>query len=180
VLRQFPYSATKPGIGYVAVYPVAFAEPLIFSQTFEYRADTNDALQLFGDFLHSDYAYEVDAAWDLWMPEILKDEIEAQFDARWTLQQQPVRILAHGTDFEDGIYKEAGHIQVDFGLDTPFLQDEFEFTPETEARVKANVQKLITFVNAVEKNCGITGRVLWSESEENLAQKLIAKLQRVH
>jgi len=32
----------------------------------------------------------------------------------------------------------------------------------------------------VEKNCGVTGRVLWSESEENLAQKLIARLQQTH
>ena len=35
------------------------------------------------------------------------------------------------------------------------------------------------FTIAVEKNCGITGRVLWSESEENLAQKLISRLQKV-
>jgi hypothetical protein len=46
--------------------------------------------------------------------------------------------------------------------------------------VKANVQKLIDFTQHVEKNCGISGRVLWSESDENLAQKLIAKLQRIN
>ncbi len=32
--------------------------------------------------------------------------------------------------------------------------------------------------NKVETHCAISGRVLWSESEENLAQKLIAKLQQ--
>jgi hypothetical protein len=36
----------------------------------------------------------------------------------------------------------------------------------------------VAFSSTVEKNCGISGRVLWSESEENLAQKLIAKLQQ--
>ena len=35
------------------------------------------------------------------------------------------------------------------------------------------------FTDTVEKNCGISGRVLWSESEENLAQKLVARLQRI-
>ncbi len=183
VLRQFPFSASKPGIGFVAVHAVAFSEPLIFSQTFDYRADTEDALGIASEFLHSDYAYEFEAVWDLWMPELPEAgssmDPDAQFDQRWTVQQQPVRFLVHGTDFEDGIYQEAGHIQVDFGLDTPFLHEEFEFTPEIEARIKSNVQKLVAFVNVVEKNCGITGRVLWSESEENLAQKLIAKLQRV-
>ena len=42
-----------------------------------------------------------------------------------------------------------------------------------------NVQKLVEFTNNVEKNCGISGRVLWSESEENLAQKLVSRLQKV-
>jgi len=32
----------------------------------------------------------------------------------------------------------------------------------------------------VQKNCKLSGRVLWSESESNLAQKLIAQLQQVH
>jgi hypothetical protein len=48
-----------------------------------------------------------------------------------------------------------------------------------EQRIKANVHKLVTFTTAVENNCGISGRVLWSESEDNLAQKLIERLQRV-
>jgi hypothetical protein len=68
---------------------------------------------------------------------------------------------------------------VDFGLDTPFLQEEVQLTPFIEQRVRANVQKLVDFTAKVEKNCGISGRVLWSESEENLAQKLISRLQKV-
>jgi nitronate monooxygenase len=49
----------------------------------------------------------------------------------------------------------------------------------SEARVRDNVQKLIAFTSAVEKNCGTSARLLWSESDENLAQKLIARLQKV-
>ena len=44
---------------------------------------------------------------------------------------------------------------------------------------QANVTKLVAVTAAVEKNCGIRGRVLWSESDESLAQKLIARLQKV-
>jgi len=54
-----------------------------------------------------------------------------------------------------------------------------EFTRAVEQRIKSNVQKLVAFTNAVETNCGISGRVLWSESEDNLAQKLIERLQKV-
>jgi hypothetical protein len=64
-------------------------------------------------------------------------------------------------------------------LDTPFLHEEIEFTSEAERNVRSNVQKLVEFTAKVEKNAGATGRLLWSESEENLAQKLIARLQRV-
>jgi len=33
---------------------------------------------------------------------------------------------------------------------------------------------------AIEKNCRVSSRLLWSESEESLPQKLIARLQKVH
>jgi hypothetical protein len=82
-------------------------------------------------------------------------------------------------NFDEGAYEQEGHLQVDFGLDTPFLYEEVKLTPLTEARVRDNVQKLIEFTSAVEKNCSASARLLWSESDENLAQKLIARLQRV-
>jgi hypothetical protein len=59
------------------------------------------------------------------------------------------------------------------------LHEEVEFTSVAERNVRSNVQKLVEFTANVEKNSGATGRLLWSESEENLAQKLINRLQRV-
>ncbi len=72
-----------------------------------------------------------------------------------------------------------GNIQVDFGLETPFLQEEVSLTAEAEEHVRANVHKLVDFTMKVEKNTGASARLLWSESSENLAQKLIARLQKV-
>ena len=68
---------------------------------------------------------------------------------------------------------------IDFGLDSPFLQEEVQLTAEAESRIRSNVRKLIEFTGKVEKNSGASARLLWSESEENLAQKLIARLQKV-
>ena len=127
-----------------------------------------------GEFAHEDYAYEFETYWDLWIP-----EFEGELDAKWTLQPIGVRFIVHGTQFDDEIYQQQGHIQVDFGLDTSFLHEEVDMDSETEARVKQNVQKLVNFTSAVEKNCGVSGRVLWSESSENLALKLVARLQKV-
>ena len=174
VLKQFPFSAQNHGIGYLAVHSVSWDEPLLFEQTFDYRTDPDRALALAQEFLHDDNAYELEALWDLWTP-----VQEGDLDPTWVVNAQKVRFLAFGTQFEDAAYQQNGHIQVDFGLDAPFLYEEVDFTPAVEQRVKANVQKLVSFTSAVERNCGISGRVLWSESEGNLAQKLIERLQKV-
>jgi hypothetical protein len=50
---------------------------------------------------------------------------------------------------------------------------------EAEERIRANVHTLVDFTNKVEKNAHANGRLLWSDSEDNLAQKLIARLQKV-
>jgi hypothetical protein len=174
VLKQFPFSSQRNGIGHVAVHSISWDQPVVFEQTFDFRADPEHALALAGELLHEDNAYEVEAMWDLWVP-----IQEGDLDTTWELHPQPVKFTAFGSKFEDATYQQNGHIQVDFGLDTPFLFEEVEFTEAVERRIKANVHKLVAFTNDVEKNCGISGRVLWSESEDNLAQKLIERLQKV-
>jgi hypothetical protein len=174
VLKQFPFSSQRSGIGHVAVHSISWDQPVVFEQTFDFRTDPEHALALAGELLHEDNAYEVEAMWDLWVP-----IEEGDLDTTWELQPQTVKFTAFGSKFEDATYQQNGHIQVDFGLDTPFLYEEVEFTEAVERRIKANVHKLVTFTNDVEKNCGISGRVLWSESEDNLAQKLIERLQKV-
>jgi hypothetical protein len=171
VMRQFPFSAVQPGINYVASHPVSWNEPTIFEQRFRPGATPEEAVLVASDLLHEDYAYLFEAFWDLWI--LAADQQE------WVLQPSRVNFLIHGVEFEEGIYQQEGHVEVDFGIDSPFLQDEAELTDETESRVRANVQKLVEFTNKAEKSSGASGRLLWSESEENLAQKLIARLQKV-
>jgi len=170
VMRQFPVAAEGQGIGYLAVHPISWNEPVVYQETFDYGVAPERAVETAGEFLHDDNAYEFEALWDLWAPDQ---------DAIWVRAPRPVGFLAHGLNFDEGAYEHEGHVQVDFGLDTPFLYEDLKLTPLSEARVRDNVQKLVDFTNAVEKNCGTSARLLWSESEENLAQKLIARLQKV-
>ncbi|MBZ5532558.1 MAG: hypothetical protein LAO20_14090 [Acidobacteriia bacterium] len=174
VLKQFPFSSQRPGISHLAIHSIAWDEPIVFQQAFDHLSDPERVLALAADFLHEDNAYELDAMWDLWFP-----VQEGNLDTTWALRPQAVKFITFGTEFEESTYQQNGHIQVDFGLDTPFLHEEVDFTESVEKRIKANVQKLVNFTNDVEKNCGISGRVLWSESDDNLAQKLIDRLQRV-
>jgi hypothetical protein len=173
VLRQFPFSASRPGVCYLAVYPVSWSEPTIIERRFHPGLDPESAVAIAAEFVHADYAFVLETDWDLWS---VPDEAEAE-----ELVLGPVRVkfLVHGTEFGEGSFQQAGHVQVDFGLDTPFLYEELELNPLTENRIKSNVQRLVAFTGAVEKNCGISGRVLWSESDENLAQKLVERFQRV-
>ena len=171
VLRQFPFSAQRPGISAVGLHPVSWNEATILERRFNPGIDPEQAIEIASDLLHEDYAYVFQAYWDLW---ILPDRAQD-----WVLQPSPVKFIAHGLEFDEGVFEREGHIQVDFGLDTPFLQESVQLTTAAEAKVRSNVQKLVEFTIKVEKNSGASGRLLWSESEENLAQKLIARLQRV-
>lgn len=172
VMRQFPFSALRPGITYVALHPVSWNEPTIFEQRFRPGVSPEEAVLLASDLLHEDYAYLFEAFWDLWIPD--HDQHE------WALQPSRVKFLVHGLEFEEGTYQQEGHVEVDFDIDSPFLQDEVQLTSEAETRVRANVQKLVEFTGKAEKGSGASARLLWSDSEENFAQKLIARLQKVH
>lgn len=174
VLKQFPFAAQQSSVKYLAVRSISWEQPIVFQQTFDDRVDPSQALALAGEFLHEDNAYELDVLWDLWVP-----VQEGDLDQTWALLPQTVKFIAFGTAFDEETFQENGHIQIDFGLDAPFLYEEADYTSSLEQRIKSNVQKLVGFTSAVEKNCGISGRVLWSESEDNLAQKLIERLQKV-
>jgi hypothetical protein len=171
VMRQFPFSAQYPGVSYVSVQPVSWGEASVLEQRFDPGIPPEQAVLVAVDLLHQDYAYIFEGSWELWF---------ASEDGKES-RQRPVgvKFIVHGPEFDEGIYEQEGHIKIEFGLDSPFLQEEVEMTPEAESRVKSNVKKLVDFTNNIEKNSGANARLLWSESEENIAQKLISRLQKV-
>ncbi len=97
-----------------------------------------------------------------------------------------VRFLVHGADFDEGTSKQQGDIQIDFGLDSHFLQDQIQLTPEAEERVRANVQKLVDFINKVaatfRRECAIAlvgiRRKLRAKADWALAKGSIRKRAR--
>ncbi len=172
VLRQIPFSAARSGVTYSAIQPVSWSEPTILERRYRPGVAPEEAVAEVVEFLHDDYAYVFESYWDLWSP--------PEVGEKWVLEPALIRLTAHSLEFEEHAAEETGHIQIDFGLDTSFLHEEVDFTAEAERNIRSNVQKLVEFTAKVEKNAGATGRLLWSESDENLAQKLIARLQRVN
>jgi hypothetical protein len=171
VLQQFPFSAHRPGVAYIAVQPVSWNETTVLERRFSPGITPEEALLIVADLVHDDYAYVFDAFWDLWTPN--------EPGQQWQLVPTSLKFIVQGEEFDEGAYQQTGHIQVDFGLDSPFLQENVALTGDTQARVRDNVAKLVEFTMRVDKNTRATARHLWSESEQNLAQKLIARLQKV-
>ena len=172
VLRQFPYSALREGITYLSVHPVAWSEPTVLERRFTPGISPEEAADLASEFAHDDFAFVFEAFWDLWVPS------DDEHGDSWVQRPVAVRFLVHGVEFDEGIYSEDGHIEADFGLDTSFVYEGMRISSAIETHLRSNIAKLVAFSNAVEKNCVISGRVLCSESEEKLAQKLIANLQQ--
>lgn len=170
VLQQFPFAEQRPGVTYIAVQPVSWNEASVLERRFSPGISPEEAVVVAADLIHDDYAYVFDAYWDLWTP----DE-----NGHWTLAPSPVKLIVQGNEFEEGTQEETGQIQIDFGLDSLFVQENVKLTDETEAKIRDNVLKLIEFTKKLEMKTRATSRRLWSESDESLPQKLIARLQRV-
>jgi hypothetical protein len=170
-MQQFLYSKGLPGVAGLTIHPVSWNEATILEQRYRPGIKPEAAVLVASDLLHEDYGYVFEANWDLWTPESGEGE--------WHKRPTPVKFIARAPDFEEGEAEAQGEIQVDFGLDTPFLHEELRLTAELESRVRGNVQLLVDYINRVESTVGAETRLLWSESDENLAQKLISRLQRV-
>jgi hypothetical protein len=142
----------------------------VLERRFPAGIDPGQATLIAAELVHDDYAYVFEAHWDLWTPDAS--------NANWVLEPAPVKFIVQGEEFDEGAYQQTGHIEVDFGPDSYFLQPETTLNDQTRAKIRENVAKLVEFSVNVEKNSGTSARLLWSESEESLAQKLIARLQK--
>ena len=191
VLRQFALISGEKRVAAATVYPISFNESPVYQRIYvnDDRAQSTEdsiienAVAEATEQLHDDMAYEFEMKWKLWRPEPgSAPSSEAALDALWRAQPSTVRIIGFGPEFDQATYEQNGHIRVDFGLDTPWVMDEDDdaLDPEAQKHIQQNVEMLLAFTLSVEKNSGISSRLLWTESGEPLAEKLIARLQRLN
>lgn len=179
ILKQFGAPGSTARVRAATTYPISWNETPVYQRVYgEDEVQDSAPEQAVADAtenLHDDFAYEFELPWDLWVAETV-----GGLDATWKQEPVTVRVAGFGPEFDEGAYEQNGQIRVDFGLDTPFLLEEVDLDEVGAEHIKRNVQKLVEVTNAIQQNCGISSRLLWSESGENLAQKLIARLQRVN
>jgi hypothetical protein len=169
-------------------------------------ADPRQAVEEALELLHDDYAYEFQMGWNLWEWEegsgrataalrttadpstrppsggLAQDDnsnLSAEDErilGRWARGPRLVRVTGYGPLFDEGAYEQDGHIRIDFGTDTPFLEEDADLDQIGTRHVEENVRQLVELADGVEKASGATARLLWSELGESLAQRLAARL----
>ena len=182
VLDEFAKHGGESLVYSATVWPVNWSESPVFQQVYgrrvgsgpaggkmgvEPRAAVEETLQT----LHEDYAYEFQIGWNLW-----ELEIREGLDPRWVRGARLVRVTGFGPMFDEGAYEQDGHVRIDFGNDTPFLEEEAELNSVAAHHMEENVRQLVELTAGVEKASGATARLLWSELGESLAQRLAARL----
>lgn len=178
VLGTFAAHGGEAGVYAATVWPIDWTETPIFQRvwgrgaiTAGQGAEPRLAVEETLDLLHDDYAYEFQIGWSLWELETGSD-----LDASWVRQPRLIRVTGYGPLFDEGAYEADGHVRIDFGSDTPFLEEDLELDSVAARHVEENVRQLVDLTAAVEKASGATARLLWSELGESLAQRLAARL----
>ena len=179
VLHQMASAGSASTVTAAAVYPISWNEAPVYQRIYDptdgEAAKPEAAVAEAMELLHEDYAYEFEVKWDLWSP-----ETAGGLDTVWRQEPSPLRVTGFGPEFDEGTYEQNGQIRIDFGTDASFLQEEVTLEPEAAAHVQQNVQKLLDVTQAIQNNLPVASRLLWSESGESLAEKLIARLQRLN
>jgi hypothetical protein len=203
VMRQFALISKDSRVAAASVYPISFTEAPTYQRIYvndDRAEDTSgsiieSAVAEATEQFHDDMAYEFEMRWKLWSPvaadlqppdpriDIYPEFESVRLDPLWKPQVATVKIIGFGPQFDDASFEQNGHIRIDFGLDTPWLAETLndkQLDEDAAKHIQQNVEMLLAFTLSVEKNCGISSRLLWTESGEPLAQKLIDRLQRVN
>ena len=177
VLRLFAEHGGERGVFSATVWPVNWREAVVYQQVYglgEHACQIDIALEEAFEFVHADYAWEFQIGWTLWEPEIVPGR-----PTEWERKNRLVRVLGYGPEFDEGAWAQEGHIRVDFGTDDAFLQEGLALDDRGLKCIEENVRQLIGLADALEKETGASGRLLWSELGETLADRLLARLNRV-
>jgi hypothetical protein len=177
ILRQFGEHGGEHGVFSATAWPVNWREAAAFQEVYglgENACKIEVAVEAAMELLHNDYAYEFQIGWTLWEP-----EENAGPHPDWVRTPRLVRVIGYGPEFDEGAYEQEGHIRIDFGTDTPFLQEEIAMTPQTLRSIEENIRQLVALTNAIEKESEASARLLWSELGESLASRLVARLNKL-
>jgi len=125
VVAEFPASSLKPGVRQLTAYPFHWSDPPVLEESLEEGAAMEQVVPLVAEFLHEDYAYEVELHWDVWMPR------SSESLDQWERVPERISIACLGPAFEEEEEDEGRpHLLLNLGLDSILLPE-----PEDRASV---------------------------------------------
>jgi hypothetical protein len=191
-LATVPFSATTPGFTQLTIDAVSAAEiPILEQDLRQIPLDVAGIIDIAQEHLNRDCAYDVACCWDL-----------SVFDAgsgKWKVEPQPLEISCYGEDYDDQLWRENGHVQVNFGFEHLFTghagllgfrrasrapaqsPEEARFLeamawPENLERyhdeTRKNIRKVLDWIRQIEKAVPVERIRLWSEGEENFEARI--------
>ncbi len=194
VMRQFALISGDKRVAAASVYPISFTEAPTYQRIYvndDRAEDTSgsiieNAVAEATEQLHDDMAYEFEMRWKLWTPDrhrhaghrIRRPRHPLEAPARHRPHPRlrpPVRRRQPSNRTATSASTSASTLP-----GSPKPSKTRSSTQAATKHIQQNVEMLLAFTLSVEKNCGISSRLLWTESGEPLAQKLIDRLQRVN
>ena len=197
-LATAPLSATQTTFTELFVQAVDATEsPVAEWDLRPLHAGPAEVAALAAQHLNADTAYIAKAGWDLWGFDIER--------LKWQHRPEPLELVCHGLDYDQGVAATAGHFVADLGFEhfftghggllapeeaaNPFYSSDHpvEHTfrqwmaasgnlKEYHAKTRENIQQLFHWVEAIERALPAERSELWSEGEENFEARVDAIL----
>ena len=193
-LDTVPFSRTRKGFTSMVLRAIDSAEaPSLERDLRSSPAMPAGVLEDLGESLQMDSSVELTAWWDLWVMD--------SSSGLWVEQPQRLELLAYAPEFEDGIWRDSGHLGADLGfehlftghsgllgngshapaaLDHPAEQEFLRrmadpaLLREYAERTRENILRLKAWVQRVVQSLPVDRFALVSEGEEDFEARLDA------
>ncbi len=191
LLETVPLTASQPQFASLVVRAIGPDEaPLVERDLRAAAFDAPRVTELASEYAHADCSYEVEAFWDLWTYDAVRD--------RWEQGPMKLEILCLGELYDDGAFRELGHCWINAGFEHLFTGHagllggaaaEIGSPEPAEAgflermrrpggmadyrqKTQENIRKLVGWATDIERVVGVDRWRLWSEGEENFEARL--------
>lgn len=191
LLATVPFSATHPGFTALALRAVESAEaPLAEHDLRTQPASAAELVAVCAEHPGADMQYAAQAWWDLWSFE----------GGGWRDRPHVLELVCWGEQFDEGAFAENGHFQIDLGFEHLFtghagllgahagtngahaehpaeaaflerMADPVSLRAYQE-KTRANIKRLLDWVERIKGALPVERYALWSEGEENFEARL--------
>ena len=157
-LLLFPFSAASGGVTTLRIYALEYAEPPLLETFYDVPPEVDAVIGAAAEFRAADCAYLAGGFWDLW-----------QHNGGWRLTPAPVVLGCYGPRFENDL---GDQVRIELGLDSHYLPS--DGLPQSPTMVKSNIRSVLRLAHELDKALPVKKRRLWTESGEDLAERLQA------